>query len=73
MIFDAHHLPAHSRTDCVNLRSTDALAEFLEPMRGTWSFVLDGSAARHFLFWLNQKPHTPQQRGSGDHSSLRGA
>lgn len=54
MIFDAHHLPAHSRTDCVNLRSTDALAEFLEPMRGTWSFVLYGSAARHFLFWLNQ-------------------
>lgn len=54
MIFDAHHLPACSQTDCADRGSTDAVAEFLEPMRGTSSFVNYGSAARHFLFWLKQ-------------------
>jgi site-specific recombinase XerD len=54
MIFDAHHLPARSLIDCTSRDLSDALAEFLEPMRGISSFVIYGSAARHFLFWLNR-------------------
>jgi site-specific recombinase XerD len=54
MILDAHHLPARSQADCASRDSTDVVAEFLEPMRGTSSFVNYGSAARHFLFWLNR-------------------
>jgi site-specific recombinase XerD len=54
MIFDAHHLPARAQTDCASRDSIDTVADFLEPMRGTSSFVNYGSAARHFLFWLNR-------------------
>jgi hypothetical protein len=54
MTFDAGDLSGHPQTDRATRDSTDALAEFLEPMRGTSSFVSCGSAARHFLFWLNR-------------------
>ena len=55
MMFDAHHLPVRSQTDAANRASTDAAAAFLEPMRGTASFVIYGSAARHFLCWLDRR------------------
>lgn len=55
MTFDAHHLPARARTDAVNQATTDVVAGFIEPMRGTASFVLYRSAARHFLYWLNRR------------------
>jgi site-specific recombinase XerD len=55
MMFDAHHLPVRSQTDAANRASTDAAAAFLEPMRGTASFVIYGSAARHFLCWLGRR------------------
>jgi hypothetical protein len=55
MIFDAHHLPAGAQTDAVNQATTDVVAAFIEPMRGTASFVLYRSAARHFLYWLNRR------------------
>jgi site-specific recombinase XerD len=54
MIFDAHHLPPRVQTNYAGRESTDGLAEFLEQMRGTPAFVSYGSAARHFLFWLNR-------------------
>lgn len=55
MIFDAHHLAARAQTDAVNQATTDVVAAFIEPMRGTASFVLYRSAARHFLYWLNRR------------------
>jgi hypothetical protein len=53
MIFNAHHLPARVQTDAVDRARTDSVVAFIEPMRGTASFVLYRSAARHFLYWLN--------------------
>lgn len=35
--------------------STDAVTAFLEPLRGTASFINYGSAARHFLHWLDRR------------------
>jgi hypothetical protein len=53
MIFNAHHLPARVQTDAVDRARTDSVVAFIEPMRGTASFVLYRSAASHFLYWLN--------------------
>lgn len=35
--------------------STDAVTAFLEPLRGTASFIDYGRAARHFLHWLDRR------------------
>lgn len=52
MTFSSRHLPLLPDPED-DLCSVDALAAFLEPLRGTASFVNYSSAARHFLHWLD--------------------
>ncbi len=53
MTFSPHHLPSRPDSEDANPASADAVTVFLEPLRGTASFVNYSSAARHFLHWLD--------------------
>ncbi len=55
MIFNPRHLLFRPRLADDAPSSTDAVTAFLEPLRGTASFVNYGSAARHFLHWLDRR------------------
>jgi len=53
MTFNPRHLPSRPHLEDEDRSSTDAVTAFLEPLRGTASFVTYSSAARHFLRWLD--------------------
>ena len=55
MIFNPRHLLFRPRLADDAPSSTDAVTAFLEPLRGTASFINYGSAARHFLHWLDRR------------------
>lgn len=54
MPLDAHHRPDPKPAKHSNSYFCDAVAEFLAPMRGKGGVLRYSSAARHFLFWLDQ-------------------
>jgi len=49
------HLPERPETTPCHQTLQDIVRDFLEPMRGTASFVVYGSSTRHFLYWLGCK------------------
>lgn len=55
MALNPYHLSSRLRLKDPDDSPTDAVSAFLEPLRGTDSFVKYGSAARHFLHWLDQR------------------
>jgi site-specific recombinase XerD len=55
MTLNPRHLPPRPHLKNQDDSSTDAVSAFLEPLRGAASFVNYGSAARHFLHWLDQR------------------
>ena len=58
MVFNPRRLLLRPRLADDVRSSTDPVTAFLEPLRGTASFIKYGSAARHFLHWLDRR-HIP--------------
>lgn len=55
MTFTPRHLPSRPHLRDKDCSSTDAVTAFLKPLRGAATLVNYGSAARHFLHWLDQR------------------
>ena len=55
MTFSSRKLPERSTTAVAHPNINDALAQFMEPMRGTSAFVFYGCAVRHFVHWLRMR------------------
>ena len=55
MTFSSRKMPERSTTAVAHPDIKDALAQFMEPMRGTPAFVSYGATIRHFVHWLRMR------------------
>jgi site-specific recombinase XerD len=55
MTFTSRILPERSTTVVAHLNIKDAVARFMEPMRGTSAFLFYGCAVRHFAYWIRMR------------------